>query len=83
MPDARYDTAQLKMGYTSRTPSRAKGRRCSSSTIYTALSLAHLVPSYDATLRQIGQGRSLIRYDMRGTGLSQRDVDDLSPCCGH
>src|SRR4030066_126092 len=28
--------------------------------------------------RQIGAGRTLIHYDMRGTGLSERGVEDLS-----
>lgn len=44
-----------------------------------SFSLSHLVPVYDKAIRRIGRGRTLIRYDMRGTGLSQRDVDDLSP----
>ena len=44
-----------------------------------SFSLSHLVPTYDKAVREIGRGRLLIRYDMRGSGLSQRDVDDLSP----
>lgn len=44
-----------------------------------SFSLSHLVPSYDDAIQRIGLGRRLIRYDMRGTGLSQREVDDLSP----
>lgn len=44
-----------------------------------SFSLSHLVPTYDDAIRRIGRGRTLIRYDMRGSGLSQRDVDDLSP----
>lgn len=44
-----------------------------------SFSLSHLVPTYDEAIQRIGRGRRLIRYDMRGSGLSQRDVDDLSP----
>lgn len=44
-----------------------------------AFSLSPIVPTLNKAIRQIGQGRRLIRYDMRGTGLSQREVDDLSP----
>lgn len=44
-----------------------------------AFSLSHLVPLYNDAIRRIGEGRSLIRYDMRGSGLSQREVDDFSP----
>lgn len=43
-----------------------------------SFSLSHTVPTFDAAIRRLGQGRRLIRYDMRGTGLSQRNVDDLS-----
>ncbi len=43
-----------------------------------AFSLTHLVPVWKAFFDEIGRGRSLIRYDMRGTGLSQRDVTDFS-----
>jgi len=44
-----------------------------------SFSMAHFVPKFDDTIRRIGRGRRLIRYDQRGTGLSQREVDDLSP----
>lgn len=44
-----------------------------------AFSLSHLVPSYDDDVKRIASGHQLIRYDMRGTGLSQRDTDDFSP----
>jgi pimeloyl-ACP methyl ester carboxylesterase/DNA-binding CsgD family transcriptional regulator len=44
-----------------------------------AFSLSHLVPTYNDAVQRIGKGRRLIRYDMRGTGLSQRDVQDMSP----
>ena len=43
-----------------------------------SFALEHLVPELQAFMRRLGQGRRLVRYDMRGTGLSQRDVDDLS-----
>ena len=36
------------------------------------------VPEYEVLMAGIGRGRRLIRYDMRGTGLSQRDVEDVS-----
>jgi pimeloyl-ACP methyl ester carboxylesterase/DNA-binding CsgD family transcriptional regulator len=44
-----------------------------------SFSLSHSVPSYDEAIAKIGHGRQLIRYDVRGTGLSQREVEDLSP----
>jgi pimeloyl-ACP methyl ester carboxylesterase/DNA-binding CsgD family transcriptional regulator len=44
-----------------------------------SFSVSHIVPTLDKALRQIGRGRRLIRYDVRGTGLSQREVNDLSP----
>lgn len=43
-----------------------------------SFSLAYLVPNYDDTVHRIGRGRTLVRYDWRGTGLSQRDAADLS-----
>ncbi|MBI1886292.1 MAG: adenylate/guanylate cyclase domain-containing protein [Chloroflexi bacterium] len=43
-----------------------------------SFSLGHLVPTGRAFLEQIGQGRKVVRYDMRGTGLSQRDATDFS-----
>jgi pimeloyl-ACP methyl ester carboxylesterase/DNA-binding CsgD family transcriptional regulator len=44
-----------------------------------SFSLTNRIPQYHEALKSIGRGRQLIRYDLRGTGLSQRDVDDLSP----
>jgi pimeloyl-ACP methyl ester carboxylesterase/DNA-binding CsgD family transcriptional regulator len=44
-----------------------------------AFSVSHISPSFEDALRQIGRGRALIRYDARGTGLSQPDVEDVSP----
>jgi pimeloyl-ACP methyl ester carboxylesterase/DNA-binding CsgD family transcriptional regulator len=44
-----------------------------------AFSLSHLVPQFHHAIQRIGRGRRLIRYDMRGTGLSQREVEDVTP----
>ena len=44
-----------------------------------SFSLFHLVPLLEDFMRQIGRGRQLIHYDVRGTGLSQQEVNDLSP----
>ena len=44
-----------------------------------SFSLTPRVEAYDALVRNIGRGRQLILYDVRGTGLSQRNVADLSP----
>jgi len=38
----------------------------------------YLEPEIEDFHRQIGAGRMLVHYDMRGAGLSQRDVDDMS-----
>jgi len=43
-----------------------------------AFSLSYIVPTYEDALRRIGRGHALIRYDMRGSGLSQREVDHMS-----
>jgi class 3 adenylate cyclase/pimeloyl-ACP methyl ester carboxylesterase len=43
-----------------------------------SFALDHLRPSYQEFVRQIGQGRTLVRYDPRGVGLSQKTVEDLS-----
>ncbi len=43
-----------------------------------SFSLEHLAPEEQAFWRRLGEGRRLIRYDMRGIGLSQRAVADLS-----
>lgn len=43
-----------------------------------SFSLHHLYPPYVELLRILGLGRQLICYDMRGVGLSQRDVVDFS-----
>jgi pimeloyl-ACP methyl ester carboxylesterase len=37
-----------------------------------------MFPAYDECLQALASGRRLIRFDRRGTGSSQRDVDDLS-----
>jgi DNA-binding CsgD family transcriptional regulator/pimeloyl-ACP methyl ester carboxylesterase len=36
-------------------------------------------PGVAAFLERLGRGRRLIRMDFRGTGMSQRDCEDLSP----
>jgi class 3 adenylate cyclase len=43
-----------------------------------SFSLDHLAPSYREFLADIGRGRQFVRYDMRGVGLSDRDVTDFS-----
>ena len=42
-----------------------------------SFSLDYLFPPYQSFMRRLGEGRSLIRYDARGTGLSQREVDNI------
>ena len=44
-----------------------------------SFSLLHLAPEYESQLQRIGEGRQLILYDVRGTGMSQLEVTDLSP----
>lgn len=44
-----------------------------------AFSLSHHVPTFHEALQRLGRGRRFIRYDIRGTGLSDRDVEDMSP----
>ena len=39
----------------------------------------HLDPGHSDFMERLGTGRCLIRFDMRGTGLSQRENVDLSP----
>ena len=43
-----------------------------------SFSLERMAPELEAFTRLLGEGRQLVRYDTRGTGLSQRDVADLS-----
>jgi pimeloyl-ACP methyl ester carboxylesterase len=43
-----------------------------------SFSLDHLVPEYVDVLRRLSRGRRLIRFDTRGTGLSDRHVGDMS-----
>jgi class 3 adenylate cyclase/pimeloyl-ACP methyl ester carboxylesterase len=40
--------------------------------------LDHLIDDQMGFWRELWRGRRVVRYDMRGTGLSQRDVDDVS-----
>ena len=44
-----------------------------------SFSLEHLIPEEQAFTERLGTGRRLVHYDMRGTGVSQREVEDLSP----
>src|SRR6266571_8011088 len=41
-------------------------------------SLDDLMPWYAGMLKRVSGSAQLIRFDMRGTGLSDRDVDDFS-----
>src|SRR3989304_5496360 len=43
-----------------------------------SFSLDPLLPSRKHFLEQMAQGRKIVLYDMRGTGLSQRDATDFS-----
>jgi class 3 adenylate cyclase len=43
-----------------------------------SFSLDHLIEDQMGFWRALWYGRRVVRYDMRGTGLSQRDVDDIS-----
>ena len=43
-----------------------------------SFSLEHLLPNTQEFFRRVARGRQLVRYDMRGTGLSQREVADVS-----
>ncbi len=38
----------------------------------------HLFPDFDTFMRELGRGYTAVRFDFRGTGLSQRDVEDVS-----
>ena len=43
-----------------------------------SFSLDHLIEDQMGFWRALWRGRRVVRYDMRGTGLSQREVDDVS-----
>ena len=43
-----------------------------------SFTIAGDLPEYREFIEGLGRGRQLIQYDMRGTGLSQRDVSDFS-----
>jgi class 3 adenylate cyclase/pimeloyl-ACP methyl ester carboxylesterase len=47
--------------------------------LFESFSLEHLLPQLSEIRRLIGQGHQVVRYDARGTGLSQREVRDVSP----
>jgi len=38
----------------------------------------HVLPERVAFLNELGKGHRMLRYDTRGTGLSQREVEDVS-----
>jgi class 3 adenylate cyclase/pimeloyl-ACP methyl ester carboxylesterase len=46
--------------------------------LFESFSLEHLFPQLQEIRRLVGAGHQVVRYDMRGTGLSQRDVADIS-----
>lgn len=45
---------------------------------YSHIEMEWQIPELRAWYERLGRGMSLVRYDSRGTGLSQREVDDLS-----
>ena len=45
--------------------------------IFASFSLMHELPWYEDFVQRVSEGRTLIRYDQRGTGLSQREVEDV------
>jgi class 3 adenylate cyclase len=47
--------------------------------LFESFSLEHLFPQLSEIRRLIGKGHQVVRYDARGTGLSQREVGDVSP----
>ncbi len=46
--------------------------------LFESFSLEHLFPQLQEIRRLLGEGHQVVRYDMRGTGLSQRDVANVS-----
>lgn len=44
-----------------------------------SFALDHMWPPYEQFMHALGRNARLIRFDMRGTGLSDRDVTDFSP----
>jgi class 3 adenylate cyclase len=44
------------------------------SSTFAAFSLLQELPSYSRLLARIGEGRTLVRFDTRGIGLSQREI---------
>jgi len=47
--------------------------------LFESFAVEHLFPQLAEIRRLIGQGHQVVRYDTRGTGLSQREVGDVSP----
>ena len=48
------------------------------SQLFESFSVGHLIPKWEAMYQTYSNGRTVIRYDPRGIGLSQREVDDVS-----
>jgi class 3 adenylate cyclase len=46
--------------------------------IFESFSLEYMFPELAEIRRLLSEGHKVVRYDMRGTGLSQRDVEDVS-----
>lgn len=46
---------------------------------YASFSLMRELPSYSRLLNRLGEGRTLIRFDMRGVGLSDRELNSAHP----
>ena len=44
-----------------------------------SFSLDHLLPERTKFMEKLGEGRRVVRYDSRGTGLSARDLARLGP----
>ncbi|HEY5638626.1 MAG TPA: adenylate/guanylate cyclase domain-containing protein [Dehalococcoidia bacterium] len=45
---------------------------------FESFSLHHLVPPLQEFVARLGKGRTLVLFDTRGTGLSQREADDYA-----
>ena len=43
-----------------------------------SFSAHHVFPQFDSFQRRLGSGRKAVWFDFRGTGLSEREVDDVS-----
>jgi len=45
---------------------------------FESFSLHHLLPALQEFIARLGKGRTLVLFDTRGTGLSQREADDYA-----